>query len=170
MKKLIPDHVFDSIYDIPPALFVRHGVRGVLIDLDGTMASHRQALPPAPLSAFVQALREVGLRVLVFSNNKEERVARFCRPLGVAHISRAGKPRRAGYRRAAAQLGLPLSQLAVVGDQIFTDVFGGNRVGALTCYVQTIDRRFFWINVRYQLERYFIARGRRRMEERARHE
>ena len=50
-----------------------------------------------------------------------------------------------------------------------TDVFGGNRAGALTCYVETLDRRFFWINVRYQLERGFIARGRRRMEARAHH-
>ena len=57
-------------------------------------------------------------------------------------------------------------QIAVIGDQIYTDVFGGNRAGALTCYVETLDRRFFWINVRYQLERGFIARGRRRMEAR----
>lgn len=56
-----------------------------------------------------------------------------------------------------------------MGDQIFTDVFGGNRMGALTCYVQTLDRHFFWINVRYQIERGFIERGKRRMEERARH-
>ena len=74
-----------------------------------------------------------------------------------------------GFRRAAEQLGLPLGQIAVVGDQIFTDVFGGNRMGALTCYVQTLDRHFFWINVRYQIERGFIERGKRRMEERARH-
>ena len=57
-----------------------------------------------------------------------------------------------------------------MGDQIFTDVFGGNRVGALTCYVETLDRRFFWVNVRYQIERGFIARGKQRMEARARHE
>ena len=57
-----------------------------------------------------------------------------------------------------------------MGDQIFTDVFGGNRMGALTCYVQTLDRRFFWVNVRYQIERGFIERGKHRMEARARHE
>ena len=45
MSKLIPDYVFDSIYDITPALLEQHGVRGVLIDLDGTMASHKAALP-----------------------------------------------------------------------------------------------------------------------------
>ena len=170
MSKLIPDYVFDSIYDITPALLEKNGVRGVLIDLDGTMASHKAALPPEKLSPFVRTLHDAGLKVLVFSNNREARVGKFCKALGVDFICRACKPFSAGFRRAAERLGLPLSQIAVVGDQIFTDVFGGNRVGALTCYVQTLDRRFFWVNVRYQIERGFIERGKHRMEARARHE
>ena len=75
MSKLIPDYVFDSIYDITPELLEKHGVRGVLIDLDGTMASHKAALPPEKLSPFVHTLCDAGLRVLVFSNNREARVA-----------------------------------------------------------------------------------------------
>ena len=87
----------------------------------------------------------------------------------MGYISHAGKPFSRGFRKAANRLGLSMREIAVIGDQIFTDVFGGNRAGALTCYVETLDRRFFWINVRYQLERGFIARGRRRMEARAHH-
>ena len=170
MSKLIPDYVFDSIYDITPALLEQHGVRGVLIDLDGTMASHKAALPPDTLAPFVRTLREAGLQVLVFSNSRETRVGKFCEALGAEYICRAAKPLAGGFRRAAKRLGLPLSQIAVVGDQIFTDVLGGNRVGALTCYVQTLDRHYFWVNVRYQIERGFIERGKRRMEARGRHE
>lgn len=170
MSNLIPDYVFDSIYDITPALLRKNGVRGVLIDLDGTMASHKAALPPETLVPFVRGLQEAGLRLLVFSNNRAARVGRFCEALGVDWMCRAHKPFAGGFRRAAERLCLPPEGLAVVGDQIFTDVFGGNRAGALTCYVQTLDRRFFWVNVRYQLERGFIARGRQKMEERAAHE
>ena len=71
----------------------------------------------------------------------------------MGYISHAGKPFSRGFRKAANRLGLSMREIAVIGDQIFTDVFGGNRAGALTCYVETLDRRFFWINVRYQLER-----------------
>ena len=110
------------------------------------------------------------MQVLVFSNNRERRVGKFCEALGAEYICRATKPLSFGFRRAAKQLGLPLSQIAVVGDQIFTDVLGGNCVGALTCYVQTLDRHYFWVNVRYQIERGFIERGKRRMEARGRHE
>lgn len=169
MSKLIPDYVFDSIYDITPEVLTAHGVRGVLVDLDGTMASHKAALPPDTLHLFVDRLKDAGIAVLVFSNNHPERVGKFCEPLGVGYISHAGKPFSRGFRKAANRLGLSMREIAVIGDQIFTDVFGGNRAGALTCYVETLDRRFFWINVRYQLERGFIARGRRRMEARAHH-
>ena len=170
MSKLIPDYVFESIYDITPALLEKHGVRAILIDLDGTMASHKTALPPETLLPFVRGMQQAGITVLVFSNNNPNRVSRFCAPLGVDFISRARKPFAKGYRAAEEKLGLPASQMAVIGDQSFTDVFGGNRAGALTCYVETLDRRFFWVNVRYQLERGFIASGRRRMEARAHHE
>lgn len=170
MNKLIPDYVLDSIYEVTPELLARHGIRGVLIDLDGTMASHTAALPPDTLAPFVRMLHEAGLRVLVFSNNREQRVGRFCQALGADYICRATKPLSFGFRRAAKQLGLPMEQIAVVGDQIFTDVLGGNWVGALTCYIQTLDRHYFWVNVRYQIERGFIERGKRRMEERNRHE
>ena len=92
MSKLIPDYVFDSIYDITPEVLTAHGVRGVLVDLDGTMASHKAALPPDTLHTFVDRLKDAGIAVLVFSNNHPERVGKFCEPLGVGYISHAGKP------------------------------------------------------------------------------
>ena len=66
MSKLIPDYVFDSIYDITPEVLTAHGVRGVLVDLDGTMASHKAALPPDTLHTFVDRLKDAGIAVLVF--------------------------------------------------------------------------------------------------------
>ena len=143
-----------------------HGIRAALIDLDGTMVSHKTALPTEEVAAFIRRLEDNGIHVVVFSNNNANRVGTFCEPLGVDFISRAHKPFARAYAQAVERLGLPIDQIAVIGDQIYTDVFGGNRAGALTCYVETLDRRFFWINVRYQLERGFIARGRRRMEAR----
>ena len=84
MSKLIPDYVFESIYDITPQLLRENHVRSVLIDLDGTMASHKAALPPDSLAPFVRALRDAGMKVLVFSNNRAARVEKFCAALGVA--------------------------------------------------------------------------------------
>ena len=80
-------------------------------------------------------------------------------------MSRATKPLSRGFKKGAEILDLPMNQIAVIGDQIFTDVLGGNRLGALTCQVKSIDIGEFWIGVRYRLESGFIKRGRKKMQE-----
>ncbi len=161
----IPRYVFDSIYDITPALLEKDGVRGILIDLDGTMASRHAARPAATVAPFLKRFLDAGMKVAVLSNNNEDRVRVFCEDLGVPYLHRAFKPARQGFARGAQMMGLPLSQCAVIGDQIYTDTFGGNRAGvAATCYVYSYDAQDFFIKLRYQLEKGFIARGKKRME------
>ena len=82
MSKFIPDYVFDSIYDITPEILQSHGIRAVLIDLDGTMVSHKTALPTEEVAAFIRRLEDNGIHVVVFSNNNANRVGTFCEPLG----------------------------------------------------------------------------------------
>ena len=125
MSKFIPDYVFDSIYDITPGILQSHGIRAALIDLDGTMVSHKTALPTEEVAAFIRRLEDNGIHVVVFSNNNANRVGTFCEPLGVDFISRAHKPFARAYAQAVEKLGLPIDQIAVIGDQIYTDVFGG---------------------------------------------
>lgn len=165
LQVFTPDCVFDSVYDITPAFLQARGVRGALIDIDGTVSSHRVALPDEKLRAYLASLRQAGIKVLFLSNNKAERVRRFSEAAGAEWVSRATKPLSRGFRKGADRLGLPMHEIAVIGDQIFTDVLGGNRLGALTCQVQSIDRAEFWIGVRCRLEKGFIERGRRKMQE-----
>ena len=105
----------------------------------------------------MKSLQTAGIQVLFLSNNKRERVGAFSEPMGVEWVSRATKPLMRGFRKGADKLGLPMREIAVIGDQIFTDVLGGNRMGALTCQVQSIDREEFWIGVRCRIEKRFIA-------------
>lgn len=161
---LIPDYVFNSIYEITPAFLSEHGLRGMLIDLDGTMASSRAPLPPETVKPWLDGMKAAGIRVLVLSNNKESRVRRFCEPLGVEFLHRAVKPFRRGFKAGAEKLGLPMREIAVVGDQIYTDTFGGNMAGATTCFVRSINRGDFWIGVRHQFEKPFIRMGEKHMK------
>lgn len=163
----LPSYVFDTIYDITPALLAAEGVRGILIDLDGTMASRHDARPAPEVAPFLRGFLDAGMKVLVLSNNNERRVRVFCEELGVPYLHRAGKPMRRGFLRGAEMLGLPVSACAIIGDQVYTDTFGGNRAGAAaTCYVYSRDAKDFWINARYQFEKGFIARGKKEMKER----
>lgn len=165
LQLLTPDCVFDTIFDISPEFLKRRGIRGALIDIDGTVSSHRVKLPSEALCAYVKSLQTAGIQVLFLSNNKRERVGAFSEPMGVEWVSRATKPLMRGFRKGADKLRLPMREIAVIGDQIFTDVLGGNRMGALTCQVQSIDREEFWIGVRCRIEKRFIERGRKKMQE-----
>ena len=169
LRYLTPDCVFDSIYDITPEFLKSRGIRGALIDIDGTVSSHRIKHPTEKLCAYIKGMQEAGIKVLFLSNNKATRVGVFSEPMGIRWISRATKPLTRGFRKGAAMLELPMHEIAVIGDQIFTDVFGGNRAGALTCQVQSIDRGEFWVGVRCRLEHGFIERGRRKMREEMNH-
>ena len=159
MRNFVPDYVFDSIYEITPLFLREHRIRGVLIDLDGTLASRKAPLPPEGLSDFLRELQESGLKIMIFSNNREKRVERFCQTLHIPFISRARKPFSRGFYLAMKKLNLSAQTLAIIGDQIFTDVLGGNRVGALTCYVRPVDWHDFLIRARYHVERVFVKCG-----------
>lgn len=111
MSKLIPDYVFDSIYDITPEVLTAHGVRGVLVDLDGTMASHKAALPPDTLHTFVDRLKNAGIAVLVFSNNHPERVGKFCEPFAWAISAMPESRFRAASARRQTGLACPCARL-----------------------------------------------------------
>ncbi|MBS5165686.1 MAG: YqeG family HAD IIIA-type phosphatase [Butyricicoccus pullicaecorum] len=160
---LTPCYVFDTVTDITPEFLQKHGIRGCLIDLDGTLVSRHQPTGNERITAWLDGLRGAGIRPMLLSNNNGNRVRIFAESIGIEWQGRALKPLSRGFRQGAERLNLPFSQIAVIGDQIYTDTLGGNHVGALTCYVETIDRKDFWIGARYYLlERVFIQRTRRR--------
>ena len=68
--------------------------------------------------------------MIIISNNSAERVRPFAESLGLPFIEKSAKPLPKGFRRACARLGVSPRETAVIGDQIFTDVVGGNLIGA----------------------------------------
>lgn len=134
---LIPDRVTASIYDLSPDVLGRDGVRLVLADLDNTLLTYEEALPSPRLRQWKEALEAKGITLFVVSNSrKSRRCPDFCQALGIGYVRHAGKPGTCGFREALEQTGIPASQAIMVGDQIFTDVWGGNRAGVATVLVR----------------------------------
>ena len=152
-----------SIYDIDPQFFLDLKIKAVVTDLDNTL-DPADVFDPAPRAkALVEELQKLGLRVLILSNNTEERCGQYCRELAVPYLSSSFKYWAFRIRKFLKKQGLAVEDCLFIGDQIYTDTLGGNRLGALTCYVETIDRGDFWIGARYHLlERAFIRRAKRR--------
>ena len=139
-----PDIRCRSITDIPLDSLAERGIRGLLFDLDNTITEWHKDEVPEPTRQWLHDLTAQGFSACIVSNNREQRVKKVAGILGLPYLYSAAKPRRKSYRKAAAILKLTPQQLAMVGDQLFTDVLGGNRAGLTTIFVDYIHPREHW--------------------------
>lgn len=161
---LAPKLVLNSIYDLNPAMLEQAGIRLVLCDLDNTLAAYEERLPSPALLAWKTSLEARGLTLFVVSNSrKSRRCPDFCAALGVGCVRRAGKPGRCGFVQALEENHAAPREAVMVGDQIFTDIWGANRAGIFSVLVRPIAvGRNPLRAVRYWLETPFRWAGKRR--------
>lgn len=158
-KKLAPDLYVKSIYHIDLDDLQRRGIRAIITDLDNTLVAWDDPLPNQRLIAWLKGAQAKGFSVYIVSNNSRDRVQKFARAFGVPAISKAIKPRRGAFRTACEAMGVEPKEAAIVGDQVFTDVLGGNRLGAYTILVVPVsDREFFGTKIMRMLERLVLRR------------
>ncbi len=144
MKLLKPDLCCDGIRQIPYDRLWQQGIRGLVFDLDNTLTPwHCYAENPA-LIAWFAALRQQGFAVCILSNSAYGKVATIGGWLGIPVLGSGKKPGRKGFLRALALLDLPAAQTAMIGDQLFTDVYGGNKAGMYTILTRLIDENEHW--------------------------
>jgi len=140
MSLLRPHDVIDDIMLITPEFLARRGLRGLLLDLDNTLVPYGSYEEAAAAGMFRWArdLRDSGTLLYLLSNATGRRAAFWLERLGFSGVGLAGKPHPRAYRRALAELALPAHQVGMVGDQLFTDVLGGNLSGMHTILVRPI--------------------------------
>lgn len=158
---LRPDAVVASVTEVTPAFLQARGVRAVMVDLDDTLlASGSDILDPL-FRTWLGSLSEAGVKVLILSNGKRTRVARWAEELGVVGLALIGKPLRRAFHSGLAQLGTRAQETAMVGDQLFTDVLGANRVGMVSILVQPLSAGgLFHTRLLRRLERRLLRRYR----------
>ncbi len=119
-----------------------HGVRGVILDLDNTLTEWGNLEISTEVETWVLALRACGIAACIVSNAAStQRVRPVADRLNLPWITRAGKPLPLGFRRGMQRMGTTPDTTAVVGDQMLTDIFGGNSLGLLTVLVEPISAR-----------------------------
>lgn len=131
--------VADDIYQISGAALARRGIKLLLADLDNTLVPYGVPLPDERLKAWRDDLAAHGVTLFVLSNNRKEHRPRiFAEGLEVSYIGHAGKPKTPSFVKAMEWQGVTKEQTAIVGDQVFTDVLGGNLAGVTTILVKPI--------------------------------
>lgn len=144
MYRLLRPHlVVDSLFDIDFDKLKEEGIRGVIFDLDNTIVPWDSCEMCPDISDWLKEIIRKGFLVSIVSNNWQKRVKEIAARFDLPFVSRAYKPRKTGFRKALAAMGLEAHETAVVGDQLFTDVLGGNRLGLRTIWVKPLTRHEF---------------------------
>lgn len=167
MSKLVPDFWADSVYEIDYEALRREGVYFLFFDIDNTIALYSEPKPSAALFDLLRSLKERKFRLGLLSNGKSDRVARFASELDIAFVGGALKPARSGFRRLAEKLHAGRhSEIAIIGDQLYTDIKGGQRFGCRTVLVKPIDLADDPLFVRFKriFERKYIKKIKRECE------
>lgn len=156
LEKLVARLKANTIYDVPLDQLWQDGIRGIITDLDNTMVGAKVPLATPELVAWIKKVRERGFQIVIVSNNSRIRVSKFAEPIVVPFIHRAKKPMGFSFRKAMRLMNLSVEQTAIIGDQMLTDVLGGNRLGLYTVLVDPIaagDEGFFTRVVNRSIEK-----------------
>ncbi len=163
LKHLCPRQSADDIYHINLEYLKEQGICGIIIDLDNTLVPWNDSKLFPEVLEWIGEVKKRGFKVCIVSNNHSKRGEELAKALDVPAVWRAVKPRRGAFRKALKIMDLKEFKVAVIGDQVFTDMLGGNRLGMHTILVRPIDRKEFVLTrfVRH-LERLILFILRRR--------
>ncbi len=154
IRLVCPRLIVKSVECIDGTLFKQKGISGIIIDLDNTIVPWGSPDMNPQVYEWVKSLQKNGLKICLLSNSTSGRARDIAQKLEIAFVSPAYKPFKSGFRRAVEALGLEPKKIAVIGDQLYTDILGGNRVGLFTIWVKPISKReFFGTKITRQLEK-----------------
>jgi uncharacterized protein len=138
-----PDRYVTRLAVVSVEDLYNQGFRGLIVDLDNTLMGFHQTELEADHLEWVARAHERGFRIVMVSNNFTARVSGIASQLGVDSISNALKPLPFAVMRAMRMLAMPRRQIAMVGDQLFTDVLCGKICGMYTILTEPIENKDF---------------------------
>lgn len=158
MSIFCPDYIFKSVDRISPEFLRERGIRALVLDVDNTLTAHgSQELSPE-IADWIGRMRAAGIAMRISSNNTAARVRPFAEKLGLPFVSFSLKPATRGLRIARRAFGVKKSEMALVGDQVFTDMFAAKFYGIKVLMVEPLAPDIKWsIRLKRRLERPFLA-------------
>ncbi|OFX14867.1 MAG: hypothetical protein A2Z18_06345 [Armatimonadetes bacterium RBG_16_58_9] len=144
LDMLRPDQYAASLAEVDVDQLKQDGFDTLLVDLDNTLLPWSSSDVPESSRNWVEHAKHLGMRIRILSNtHNPARLGAIAGELGVGSIDRAFKPSKTGFFRAVREAGSEPGKTVVVGDQIITDILGGNRAGMRTILVHPMDSREF---------------------------
>jgi len=141
MNNLYPNELLNKVEEITIQFIQKNKLKALILDVDNTLIDYNKNLSQEKIE-WVKNLKGQGVKFYILSNtNKKEKVEKVANKLEIPYIMFAKKPSKKGFLKIQKELALNPEQIGVVGDQIFTDVIGGNRCKMFTILVEPVDKK-----------------------------
>lgn len=141
MDWYVPDIYQKSIYTIDYQALKKAGIRFLIFDLNNTMAPLSLEIPDKKLKDLFAYLESLKFKVVILSNAKKARVEPFKEKLNVDAAFKSNKPSKKKYERILELYHVKVHEVASIGDQLMTDIYGANRMGFTSILVNPISRK-----------------------------
>ncbi len=139
MYRYLPDYISQGIFDIDYDKLYEIGIRGLCFDIDNTLIEMYNHNIHSKAHSLINKLKVKGFVICISSNASKKRTSSIADDLGLKYVYRAFKPSRKGFERVLSILNLPACKCAMIGDQLFTDIKGGKKMGFITVFTKKID-------------------------------
>lgn len=154
---LSPDLYLKSIFDLTPNRLKKLGIFALILDVDNTLRAQDESKPYDGIVDWIKTMHDAKIMLVISSNNFKKSVEPFAESLNIDYVAMSCKPLPFGLKKAIKKLSVPKNQIAVVGDQIFTDVIGGKFQGLKTILVEPIISETGYIyKIKRLLEKPFL--------------
>ena len=140
-KKLIPTFVANSIYELDFNKIVEMGIKYLFVDLDNTLASPYVYEPEDNTINLINKVKDLGLKIVILSNNHQERVSKFANKLNVSYLYEVKKPSIKKISKYVLENNIDSSKCLSIGDQVMTDVLMANKMNFKVILVNQLTKK-----------------------------
>ena len=141
---IYPDAYFKKVEDINVEFLNKNKIKALLLDVDNTLVDHTKKMTESVIK-WTKELKGQGVKLYILSNtNDKQKIEDIVKQIDIPYQYFAMKPLKKGFKKAQKELGEKSENIAIVGDQIFTDVIGGKRNNMYTILVEPIKEKDFW--------------------------
>lgn len=142
---LYPDVLLNRVQDINIEMLQKNKIKALILDVDNTLVDYSKILKEEVIK-WANEIKGQGIKLYILSNtNDKKKVERISKELKIPYKYFANKPLKRGFKKIQKELNEKPEAIAVVGDQIFTDVLGGKRCKMFTILVEPINEKDIFI-------------------------
>lgn len=141
---LYPNAYFSRVENITIEFLKKNKIKALILDVDNTLIDYNKNLSESVVN-WAKEIKGQGIKLYILSNtNKKEKVETVANKLDIPYFHFAKKPLKLGFNKTKRKLQEKAENIAVVGDQIFTDIIGANRSKMFSILVDPINKKDYW--------------------------